>query len=129
MVGPSAWASSLALCAAPIVVPDTPRLPAQAAPPQSGCERARRGVDDGKPGCVAFGTGDRPLCRCCLKTDPWCRLDLDPLGDCVGVITVECRAEIRLHLSEGMSIKAITRRLGVARNTVRSALAARRLLN
>lgn len=42
---------------------------------------------------------------------------------------MECRAEIRLHLSEGMSIKAITRRLGVARNTVRSALAARRLLN
>ncbi len=34
-------------------------------------------------------------------------------------------AEIRrLHLSEGMPIKAIARRLGVARNTVRSALAA-----
>jgi transposase len=40
------------------------------------------------------------------------------------VITVEHWAEIRrLHLSEGMPIKAIARRLGVARNTVRSALA------
>src|ERR1039458_3503625 len=34
-------------------------------------------------------------------------------------------AEIRrLHLSEGMAIKAIARRLGLARNTVRAALAA-----
>ena len=34
-------------------------------------------------------------------------------------------AEIRrLHLSEGMAIKAIARRLGIARNTVRAALAA-----
>ncbi|MBA2323673.1 MAG: IS21 family transposase [Pseudonocardiales bacterium] len=41
------------------------------------------------------------------------------------MITVENWAEIRrLHLSEGMPIKAIARRLGVARNTVRSALAA-----
>jgi len=37
---------------------------------------------------------------------------------------VENWAEIRrLHLSQGMPIKAIARRLGVARNTVRSALA------
>lgn len=37
---------------------------------------------------------------------------------------MEYWAEIRrLHLSEGMPIKAISRRLGVARNTVRSALA------
>lgn len=36
-------------------------------------------------------------------------------------------AEIRrLHRSEGLAIKAIARQLGVARNTVRSALAARR---
>jgi transposase len=41
------------------------------------------------------------------------------------VITVEDWAEIRrLHRSEGLGIKAIARRLGVARNTVRSALAA-----
>lgn len=34
-------------------------------------------------------------------------------------------AEIRrLHRSEGMGIKAIARRLGVSRNTVRSAVAA-----
>src|ERR1022692_4424113 len=34
-------------------------------------------------------------------------------------------AEIRrLHLSEGMAIKAIARRMGLARNTVREALAA-----
>jgi transposase len=38
---------------------------------------------------------------------------------------VEDWAEIRrLHKSEGMAIKAISRRLGVARNTVRAALAA-----
>jgi transposase len=41
------------------------------------------------------------------------------------VITVEHWAEIRrLHLAEGLPIKAIARKLGVARNTVRSALAA-----
>jgi transposase len=41
------------------------------------------------------------------------------------VITVEHWAEIRrLHLTEKMPIKAIARRLGVARNTVRAALAA-----
>ncbi len=41
------------------------------------------------------------------------------------MITVENWAEIRrLHLTEKMPIKAIARRLGVARNTVRSALAA-----
>jgi len=40
-------------------------------------------------------------------------------------MTVESWAEVRrLHRAEGMSIKAIGRRLGVARNTVRAALAA-----
>ena len=39
------------------------------------------------------------------------------------MISVEDWAEIRrLHRAEGMSIKAIARRLGVARNTVRDAL-------
>jgi len=39
-------------------------------------------------------------------------------------MTVESWAEVRrLHRAEGMAIKAIGRRLGVARNTVRSALA------
>jgi transposase len=39
------------------------------------------------------------------------------------VINVEEWAEIRrLHLAEGMGVKAIVRKLGVARNTVRSAL-------
>jgi transposase len=39
------------------------------------------------------------------------------------VLDVEDWAEVRrLHLAEGLSIKEITRRLGVARNTVRSAL-------
>jgi len=43
------------------------------------------------------------------------------------VITVEDWAEIRrLHRAEGVPIKEISRRLGVARNTVRSALAADR---
>ena len=50
---------------------------------------------------------------------------LTPLGQSEGVITVEDWAEIRrLHRSEGMAIKAIARRMGLARNTVRSALAA-----
>jgi transposase len=41
------------------------------------------------------------------------------------VIKLEDWAEIRrLHMSEGMAIKAIARRLGLARNTVRAALAA-----
>jgi transposase len=41
------------------------------------------------------------------------------------VITVEDWAEIRrLHRSEGLGIKTIARRLGVARNTVRAALVA-----
>jgi len=39
------------------------------------------------------------------------------------LINVEEWAEIRrLHLAEGMGVKAIVRRLGVARNTVRAAL-------
>ena len=39
------------------------------------------------------------------------------------MINVEEWAEMRrLHLAEGMGVKAIARRLGVARNTVRSAL-------
>ena len=39
------------------------------------------------------------------------------------VINVEDWAEIRrLHRAEGMSVKAIVRRLGLARNTVRAAL-------
>jgi transposase len=42
-----------------------------------------------------------------------------------GVMTVDEWAEIRrLHRSEAMAIKAIARRVGVARNTVRAALAA-----
>lgn len=50
---------------------------------------------------------------------------LTPLGQSEGVITVEDWAEIRrLHRSEGMAIKAIARQMGLARNTVRSALAA-----
>jgi transposase len=43
------------------------------------------------------------------------------------VITVEDWAEIRrLHRAEGVPIKEISMRLGVARNTVRAALAADR---
>ncbi len=39
------------------------------------------------------------------------------------MINVEEWAEIRrLHRAEGMAVKAIARRLGVARNTVRAAL-------
>ena len=41
------------------------------------------------------------------------------------VLSVEDWAEIRrLHRAEGMPIKAIVRKLGVGRNTVRRALAA-----
>jgi transposase len=47
------------------------------------------------------------------------------LGQSVGVIKVDDWAEVRrLHLSEQMPVKAIARRLGLARNTVRTALAA-----
>src|SRR3954447_32917 len=50
---------------------------------------------------------------------PW--LDLRPGRK--EVLDVEDWAEIRrLHLAEGVSIKEISRRLGVARNTVRSAV-------
>ena len=49
---------------------------------------------------------------------------LTPLGQSEGVITVDDWAEIRrLHLSEEVGIKPIARRLGLARNTVREALA------
>jgi len=48
-------------------------------------------------------------------------------ADELGVITVEDWAEIRrLHRAEKLPIKEIVRRLGVARNTVRAALAADR---
>jgi transposase len=54
-----------------------------------------------------------------MELEPW--LDLEPGRK--GVIDVEDWAEIRrLHRAEGLSIKAISRRLGVARNTVRDAL-------
>jgi transposase len=54
-----------------------------------------------------------------LELEPW--LDGEPGRK--GVIDVEDWAEIRrLHRAEGLSIKAIARRLKVARNTVRDAL-------
>jgi hypothetical protein len=56
-----------------------------------------------------------------VTNGPW--LELEP--ERKDVIGVEDWAEIRrLHRAEGVSIKAIARRLGVARNTVRSALRA-----
>ena len=46
-----------------------------------------------------------------------------PLGRSVSWISVEDWAEIRrLHRAEGVPIKEIARRLGIARNTVRAAL-------
>jgi transposase len=54
-----------------------------------------------------------------LELGPW--LDHEPGRK--GVIGVEDWAEIRrLHRAEGLSIKAIVRRLGLSRNTVRDAL-------
>ena len=54
-----------------------------------------------------------------LGLEPW----PDASQEIWRVITVEDWAEIRrLHRAEGMGIKAIARRLGVARNTVREAL-------
>ena len=49
---------------------------------------------------------------------------MTPLGQSEGVINVEDWAEIRrLHMSEHLGVKTIARRLGLARNTVRAALA------
>ena len=60
-----------------------------------------------------------------LKTDPLVAGEVGPLWSTVRVLEVEDRAEIRrLHRAVGMPIKAIVRRLGVGRNTVRRALAA-----
>jgi transposase len=54
-----------------------------------------------------------------LELEPW----LDRESGRKGVIDVEDWAEIRrLHRAEGLGIKAIVRRLGVSRNTVRDAL-------
>jgi transposase len=56
-----------------------------------------------------------------MERRPW----LEASQEAGRVIDVEEWAEIRrLHRAEGMSIKAIVRRLGVARNTVRAALRA-----
>lgn len=55
----------------------------------------------------------------------WRRIGIDPLADAGRVISVEDWAEIRrLHRAEGVPIKEIARRLGIARNTVRAALRA-----
>jgi transposase len=54
-----------------------------------------------------------------MELEPW----LDGCQEMWRVISVEDWAEIRrLHHAEGMGIKAIARRLGVARNTVRDAI-------
>jgi transposase len=54
-----------------------------------------------------------------LELEPW--LEVEPGRK--GVIDVEDWAEIRrLHRGEGLGIRAISRRVGVARNTVRDAL-------
>ena len=56
-----------------------------------------------------------------MDNGPW----LDASQEAGRVINVDDWAEIRrLHRAEGMGIKAIARRLGVARNTVRTALRA-----
>jgi transposase len=56
-----------------------------------------------------------------MEREPW----LEASQEAGRVINVDDWAEIRrLHRAEGLSIKAITRRLGVARNTVRAALRA-----
>ena len=55
-----------------------------------------------------------------MELEPW----RDASQEAGRVIDVEDWAEIRrLHRAEGMSIKAIARRLGVARNTVRAGAA------
>src|SRR5215211_7082985 len=54
-----------------------------------------------------------------MELEPW----LEASQGVWRVIDVEDWAEIRrLHRAEGLGIKAIARRLGVARNTVRDAL-------
>ena len=56
-----------------------------------------------------------------MEREPW----LEASQEAGRVIDVDEWAEIRrLHRAEGMGIKAIARRLGLARNTVRAALRA-----
>jgi transposase len=55
-----------------------------------------------------------------MDLEPWLELELGRKG----VIDVEDWAEIRrLHRAEGLGVRAIGRHLGIARNTVRAALA------
>ena len=55
-----------------------------------------------------------------------CHMNFDPsCSQSEGMISMDQWAQIRrLHRSEGVGVKAIARRLGIARNTVRAALAA-----
>jgi transposase len=58
-----------------------------------------------------------------LDREPWLRARSRPGRK--DVLNVEDWAEIRrLHMAEGLSIRAIAQRLGVARNTVRTAVRA-----
>src|SRR3954453_23866123 len=73
-----------------------------------------------------FDEGVTRSCRRRAETDPlatgW---DRPPSVEAGGVITLEEWAEVRrLHRAEGVPIKEIARRLGLARNTVRAALRA-----
>src|SRR3954447_11285190 len=82
------------------------------------------------PACMRFGkilaiTLRLFCCRRRVKTDPQAAVEPGPPSMIGRVLSVEDWAEIRrLHRAEGMPIKAIVRKLGVGRNTVRRALAA-----
>ena len=91
----------------------------------AAAERAvarRAGTPEDVEGVAEAGT-----CRRFLKTDPLAVSGSLTPPDAWRVLNVEDWAEIRrLHRAEGVPIKEIARRLGVARNTVRAALASDR---
>lgn len=77
------------------------------------------------PALQTLRDNDGWRCRCLRKTDPVVPVNCDPSGVGLRMVIMEVWVEIRrLHRSGHLGIKTITRGLGLARNTVKAALAA-----